>query len=164
MVLFNAGTYGNDTSICEPSFFSPIADQEEDTLEQKLTEGPVVELEWPVSEDEHLKIENSLCKIKLPEFPIDRPWLPQEALKIIDRIRKGVISENELVTLMGLVADQAAAHFQLQPGKFVASTFFGKIVEVSDTRVGLLKKIQNRTFKEEVFVWRANFPSFSGRI
>jgi len=115
------------------------------------------------SEDSNLKIGNSLCKIELPEFPVDRPWLPQRAVMIIDKLRKGPVSEKELMTLMELVAGQATTHFQLQCGKFVALTFSGRIAEVSDTRIGLLKKIQGRKFAEEIFVWKVGFDSFSGR-
>jgi hypothetical protein len=115
------------------------------------------------SEDSKLKIGNSNCKIELPEFPIDRPWLPQRATIIIDKLRKGPVSEKELMTLMELVAGQATNHFQLQCGKFVALTFSGRIAEVSETRIGLLKKIQGRKFAEEVFVWKVGFDSFSGR-
>lgn len=164
MDILNAGTCENEVSICETSFNSPIFDQEgTPSPEQQLMTKPMVDLEWISSEDDGLKIENSTCKIKLPEFPIDRPWLPQKALKIIGKIRKGQISENELITLMESVADQATTHFKLQSGKFVALTFFGQIVEVSDTRVGLLKKIQGSRFEEEIFVWRVGSNSFSGR-
>jgi hypothetical protein len=90
--------------------------------------------------------------------------LPQKALKIIEKIKKGPISENELISLMNLVSDEATTHFQLQPGKFVASTFSGRIVEASDTRVDLLSKIQTRTYDEEIFVWRVGATSFSGRL
>lgn len=159
MALFRAVTYEGEPIECEPSLNSSIS-----SLERTLIVTTKIEQERIISEDNELKIEESLSKIKLPEFPIDKPWLPQQALTIIDNIRKGPVSEEQLLTLMDLVAEQATAHFQLKHGKFVASTFLGRIVEVSDTRIGLLKKIQSRTFTEEIFVWRAGFSSFSGRI
>ena len=136
---------------------------------EPVTCDPLIEslaLEEPEllsSEDSKLKIGNSPCKIELPEFPIDRPWLPQRAVIIIDKLRKGPVSEKELMTLMELIASQAARHFQLERGKFVALTFSGRITEVSETRIGLLKKIQGRQFAEEIFVWKVGFDSFSGR-
>lgn len=159
MAVFNA-VAENEISACE-SYIAPADILQAD---QPLTLKTAVELERLDYEDEELKIASSLCKIKLSAFPIDRPWLPQEALKTIDKIRKGPVSEKELVALMEMVAEQATIHFQLRLGKFVASTFLGRIVEVSDSRVELLKKIQSRTFTEEIFVWRAGFNSFSGRI
>jgi hypothetical protein len=158
MALFEV-TSRNEIIECELSFDQSIPNPER----APVTITTKIEQERIISRDDELKIENPFCRIKLPEFPIDRPWLPQQALTIIDKIRKGPVSEKQLLTLMDLVAEQATAHFQLQRGKFVASTFLGRIVEVSDTRVGLLKKIQNRTFTEEIFVWRAGFSSFSGR-
>lgn len=111
-----------------------------------------------------LRVENPLDKIRPPEFPVDRPWLPKQAHEILEKLEKGPIAEKELITLMDLVADRATEHFQLKFGKFVALTFLGRIVEVSDTRIGLLKKIQSRKSAEEIFVWRVGFDSFSGRI
>jgi hypothetical protein len=125
-----------------------------------------LELEEPEllsPEDSELKIGNSVCKIKLPEFPLDKPWLPQKALLLLDKLKKGPVSEKELMTLMELIANQATNHFQLRHGEFVALSFFGRVVDISDTRVGLLKKIQGRKSAEEIFVWKVGFDSFSGR-
>jgi len=116
-----------------------------------------------ISLDRELRIEKQLDKIEPAGFPIDRPWLPQQALKILNKLKEGPIAERQLITLMGLVADRATDHFQLKEGKFVALTFLGRIVEVSDTRVGLLRKIQSRKLPEQIFVWRVGFNSFSGR-
>jgi hypothetical protein len=107
--------------------------------------------------------ENYLEKLELTGFPVDRPWLPQSALTILNKLRKGPIPDKELVKLMELVAYEARSHFQLESGRFVALTFFGKVVEVSETRIDLLKKVQKRNFPEQVFVWRVGFSSFSGR-
>ena len=146
-MAYDITAYENDPGTCEPLIGS-------------LTlEDPEL-LSW---DDDKLKIGNSHCKIELPEFPIDRPWLPQRAVIIIDKLRKGPVSEKELMTLMELIASQTTTHFQLQCGKFVALTFSGRVAEVSDTRIGLLKKIQGRKFAEEIFVWKVGFDSFSGR-
>ncbi len=163
MTLFESGLWRDDAIVCEPFPFSTVGYREGPLqLEQPSMPRTRIEPE-NITLGEGLKIEGSLCNIQLPEFPTDRPWLPQKALVILEKLRKGPVSEKELVTLMDLVAEQATTHFQLQLGKFVASTFFGRVVDVSDTRVGLLKKIQSRVFTEEIFVWRAGFPSFSGR-
>ena len=115
-------------------------------------------------ENVDLKIGDSKCKLTLPVFPIDRPWLPQKALAIIDRIKKGPISEGDVTTLMQLVADQVINHFHLQSGKYFASTLYGRIVEAANTHLELLKKLQGQTFEEEIFVWRVGADSFSGRL
>lgn len=102
-------------------------------------------------------------KIEYLGFSFDRPWLPPNALKLLDKIKKRPISETEMMKLMGLVAEQASLHFQLDEDKNVAMTFHGQIVEVSDTRVGLLKKIQGRKYREQIFVWRVGSDVLSGR-
>ena len=103
-------------------------------------------------------------KIRLYEFPHDRPWLPPKALELLSKLRKKTIKEKELIKLMEIVAERTTAHFQLPAGKFVAITFHGRIVEISDTRIGLLKKIQGRKYREPIFVWRIGSKAFSGRI
>lgn len=125
--------------------------------------SPIMEPGSLVQDDRELKIEAGSCRVELPEFPIDRPWLPQNAIGLLNKLRTGPITENELMKLIELVSDQATTHFQLKVGKFVATTFFGRIVEISDSRVGLLKKIQGRRFSEEIFVWKVGSDSFSGR-
>lgn len=102
-------------------------------------------------------------KIECLGFSIDRPWLPANALKLLDKSKKRSISETETMKLMGLVAEQASLHFQLGDDKIVAMTFHGQIVEVSDTRVGLLKKIQGQKYREQIFVWRVGSDVLSGR-
>jgi hypothetical protein len=138
---------------CEPLFDSPTVNYEGS---QKAEDGDALS-----PTDNQLKTES--CKIELPEFPIDRPWLPIPAVRIIDKLKKGPILEKELLTLMDIVAAQTIAHFQLQEGKFVALTYYGRIVEISETRIGLLKKIQDRKFTEEIFVWKVGSDTFSGR-
>ena len=103
-------------------------------------------------------------KIKGIGFPFNKPWLPPKVLKLLNKLKKSPITEKELVNLMELVAQRSSDHFQLEEGKFVAVTFHGKIVEVSTTRVGLLKKIQNKNYREEIFVWKTGAKAFSGRI
>jgi len=163
MVFFDSSPWQSDTIAYESSLVTSVVDQEGSShLEQPLIPKIRIEPESFALGD-GLTAQSSPSNIQLPKFPTDRPWLPQKALAILEKLKKGPIPEKELITLMGLIAEQATDHYQLQLGKFAASTFSGRIVEVSDTRIGLLKKIQSRVFIEEIFVWRAGFPSFSGR-
>ena len=138
-------------------------------LSTLVNEGAMVTIptaiveEDAISEDVRLRIEDSVNRIDLPELPIDRPWLPEEALRLVERVKKGPVSEKLLLSLMDMVAEEATDYFQFEHGKFVASTLLGRIIEVSDTRVDLLKKIQGRSLAEQIFVWRAGYDSFSGR-
>jgi hypothetical protein len=104
------------------------------------------------------------CKVTFPKFSIDRPWLPLKAKAIIEKLKKGPISESDATTLMQMVADQVTSHFNLKFGKFVASTLTGRIVETANTRIELLQKIQGQTFNEEIFVWTVGADAFSGRL
>lgn len=108
--------------------------------------------------------ESRYDKIQSTGFSFNNPWLPANAFKLLNKLKKAVITEKELVSLMRLVAERASVHFQLTEGKFFAATFYGRIVEISDTRVGLLKKIQGRNYGESIFVWRVGSNAFSGRI
>jgi hypothetical protein len=103
-------------------------------------------------------------RIECYGFPQDKPWLPPQVLRLLDKAKTGSITERELLKLMGSVAERASVHFQLHEGRFVAMTFHGRIVEVSDTRVGLLKKIQSRKQEESIFVWKIGSTAFSGRL
>lgn len=115
-------------------------------------------------EDYALRLKDNLEKIRSYGFLLNYPWLPPNALRLLNRAKKGSLSEKELVTLMELVAERASIHFQMTEGKFVALTFHGRVVEVSDTRVDLLKKLQSRKHQEQIFVWRIGSNAFSGRL
>jgi len=111
-----------------------------------------------------LRSKEILEKIEPEEFHFNLPWLPPNAIKLLNKSKKGPITEKEMITLMELIAERASEHFQLDVGKFVAMTFHGRVVEVSDTRVGLLKKLQGRKHTEQIFVWRIGSNAFSGRL
>jgi hypothetical protein len=156
----------NEYFRCEPTSVSSTEMDEERIDLPEIRSGSETTIETiNLFDFREQKMETGSCldKLELPDFPIDRPWLPQSALTILSKLKKGPISEKELVKLMELVAHEATSHFRLESGKFVGLTFFGKVVEVSDTRVDLLRKIQKRNFPEQVFVWRVGFNSFSGR-
>jgi len=113
--------------------------------------------------DRPLQLKDHHDKIEFTGFIFNNPWLPSNAFKLLNKLKKASITEKELVRLMELVAERASVHFQLAEGKFIAMTFRGQIIEVSDTRVGLLKKIQGRKYREQIFVWRIGSNAFSGR-
>jgi hypothetical protein len=114
--------------------------------------------------DRGIWVKEPSLKIETTGFSPNYPWLPPTALRLLDKLKLNPINQKELVSLMETVADRATEHFQLTQGKFVALTFYGRVVEVSDTRVGLLKSMQGRKFSEQTFVWRIGFKAFSGRI
>lgn len=120
--------------------------------------------ELRLTKDRGLWLEEPSPKIETAGFSPNYPWLPPTALRLLDRLKSNPINQKELVSLMEIVADRATEHFQLTQGKFVALTFYGRVVEVSDTRVGLLKSLQGRKFSEQTFVWRIGFKAFSGRV
>lgn len=111
-----------------------------------------------------LQLKDHYEKIEFTEFDFNKPWLPSETKKLLDKFRKAPGTERNLVRLMEMVAERASIHFELSKGKFVAMTFHGQIMEVADTRVGLLKKIHGRRYAEQIFVWRIGSKTFSGRI
>jgi hypothetical protein len=110
-----------------------------------------------------LELKEHHGKIEPVRFSFSNPWLPPNAMSLLNKLKKGPISERELVQLMDLVTERATVHFQVEKGKFAAMTFHGQIVELSDTRADLLKNIQGRKFPEEIFVCRIGFEAFSGR-
>ena len=93
------------------------------------------------------------------------PWLPSEAKKLLDKLRANVqLSSSELLKLMDIVANRTIEHFKLQSGKFAAITITGKIIELTDTKLELLKRVQVAKCPEQIFVWKIGSDSFSGRI
>jgi len=114
--------------------------------------------------DGPLRLKEILGKIEPEEFHFNLPWLPPNVIKLLNKSKKGPISEKEMITLMELIAERASEHFELDVGKFVAMTFHGQVVEVSNTRVGLLKKIVGPKYPEQIFVWRIGSTAFSGRL
>jgi hypothetical protein len=101
--------------------------------------------------------------IGIGEF--NRPWLPPEAIRLLSKLRmQKQLSPSELTNLMDIIARRTIDHFKLTQGKFVAITLSGKIVELANTKLELLKKIQGVSYPEEVFVWKVGCDSFSGRL
>lgn len=95
---------------------------------------------------------------------LSRPWLPPKVKNLLQRLRRGRISEPKLIELMEIVADRVIEHFDLPDGKFAAITVTGKIVEITDNKLDLLRRIQGVNYPELVFLWKVGSASFSGRI
>ncbi|MFQ6075410.1 MAG: hypothetical protein ACE5Z5_04660 [Candidatus Bathyarchaeia archaeon] len=90
------------------------------------------------------------------------PWLPPRILDLLAKMKKRALSEQEAIRLMSALAERASEHYGLKRGKFVAITFSGKVVEVADTKIDLLKKIQGKRYSEQIFVWETTSESFTG--
>lgn len=103
--------------------------------------------------------------VKIEEFgSFTGPWLPPTALRLLQKSTRWQLSEKEAVKLMDIVAERAIDHYQLSQGKFVAITLSGKIAELADTKLELLKRVQGRRYSEQIFLWKVGSDSFSGRI
>lgn len=92
------------------------------------------------------------------------PWLPPRVKKLLQKAQKRRLSESEIIGLMESIAERSIEHFDLSSGTFAAITFSGRIAELSDTKLDLLRKIQAKKYPEQIFVWKVGSKSFSGRI
>jgi hypothetical protein len=156
----------------EPSLFvggslvpSTAMDREDNMQKRRLRLDVTINANDVFPQRKHmLELHDGFEKIRPARFSFTHPWLPQKARDLLNKSKRGPLTQKELIALMKLVSEQATVHFQLDEGKYVAMTFYGRIVEVSETRVGLLKKLQNLKPKEQVFLWRIGFNAFSGRL
>lgn len=102
---------------------------------------------------------------KLEEFPsFIGPWLPPDARMLLQKSKKWQLSEKQAVKLMDIVAERAIEHYELPKGKYAAITLTGRIAELTDTKLELLKRLQGRSYSEQLFLWKIGSKSFSGRI
>ena len=168
ITLLNQATGCEESELALGSPLFPLATAEQesrhDQNEPLRLDSVADTRDWFLPREGIVEFKDQLRKIELGGFSPNCPWLQPAVLRLLEKTRKGPITEKEMVTLMQLVAERASDHFRLEQGKFVAMTFHGRIVEVSDTRVGLLKKMQGRRCEEQVFLWRIGFNAFSGRI
>lgn len=91
-----------------------------------------------------------------------RPWLPQSIMDLLGKMRRQVLSTQEAVRLMRGLGERASEHYGLKQGQFAAITFNGRIVELADTKLELLKKVQGMRYSEQIFVWEIGSESFTG--
>jgi hypothetical protein len=150
----------------ETSSYLTTMEQDKNIQNEELRLTPQFEYDnhWLFPSNRALELKDCFNKIKPLEFSISTPWLPPNALKLLNKLKMGSISGVDLNRLMETVADRAIVHFSLRQGQFVALSFSGRVVEVSDTRVGLLKKLQGQKNPGAFFVWRVGFKAFSGRL
>jgi hypothetical protein len=93
------------------------------------------------------------------------PWLPQRVKQMLNKLRlQGQLSPDDLLKLMNIVSSRTIEHYELPKGKFVAITITGKIVELTDNKLELLRKTQGKKFSEPIFFWRVGREAFSGRL
>jgi len=93
---------------------------------------------------------------------LKRPWLPKSIHDLLQKMRSQALSESEAVALMTGLASRATEHYRLSPGKFVAISFGGRVVETADAELELLERIQGKHYTEQVFVWKVGSESFTG--
>ena len=74
---------------CEVSFETTPNAISSTSIDQGSKAITNLEIGLTESENVNLRISDSQCKLSLPGFPVDRPWLPPKALLIIDRIKRG---------------------------------------------------------------------------
>lgn len=144
---------------------STAMDQEDNMQKARLRLDVSIDTSDVFPKRKHMiELHDGFEKIRPARFSFTHPWLPQKARELLNKSKRGPLTQKELIALMKLVSEQATVHFRLDEGKYVALTFYGRIVEVSETRVGLLKKLQDLKPKEQVFLWRIGFSAFSGRL
>lgn len=156
---------GNFTS--EPTVSEPLHQKTIEEEDLKPQPPRVLEHEEP-SEIREIFVDRTpllqTYRVKLEGIDsFTGPWLPPNAVKLLDKSKISELSPKECVKLMDILAERATEHFQLQLGKFVAITLSGKIAELADTKLELLRRVQKRKFPEQIFLWKVGSDSFSGR-
>ena len=91
-----------------------------------------------------------------------RPWLPPRLIQKLDSLRRIQPKRKEMVELIEEIAKISIDFYQVKPGTFIAMKFDGRIVDSSDTQIGLLLRIQGKKFDTPVIVWEVGSESFSG--
>jgi hypothetical protein len=91
-----------------------------------------------------------------------KPWFPPNVFNKIDKLRQGLIDRVEMTGLLNEIATISINFYNLASEQFVALRFDGRIVEVADSEIELLLKIQGRDYGTPVFVWHVGYESFLG--
>jgi len=92
----------------------------------------------------------------------DRPWLPPEAHRLIQKMRKSPLSEKEAVNLMKILAERIIEHYGFEEGECLAISFGGRLIESASSRIDLLRKLQGAPYSENVFVWEVGTEALAG--
>jgi len=90
------------------------------------------------------------------------PWLSKSILDLLEKMKRYTINEQEAVRLMRDLAERASEHYDLKPCQFAAITLSGKIADLADTKIELLKKVQGKRYREQIFLWEVGSESFTG--
>ena len=91
-----------------------------------------------------------------------KPWFPPAIHRKLNKMAKGNLRPEELVTLIEETARIVADFYRVESGQAIAVGFDGHIVESAETELELLLKIQGKKFDTAIFVWRVGSESFSG--
>jgi len=90
------------------------------------------------------------------------PYLPPKVMKLIKRGREKALSENDFSKLMVNIANISISFYKLKKGKYVAIGLNGRVVEIGNSQLELLSKIQGKKYSTQIFVWQVGADVFSG--
>lgn len=90
------------------------------------------------------------------------PYFPPNVTKLIEKGMKRTLNEKEFSRLIENIAEISIKFYNIRDGKYLAIGFNGRILDVADSQLDLLSKLQGKTFQTQVFVWRAGSDVFSG--
>jgi len=91
-----------------------------------------------------------------------KPWLPPTVRDKLEKMTKGIIQREELTDLIKKIAEISIDFYNIEPERFIAVRFDGRIVEDADSEIELLLKVQGRKYGMPVFVWHVGYESFLG--
>ncbi len=148
-----------------PVSFLPVNDElAEVDLEHKIkVDSGIIEISkigFIPEYDEILKFKEERVQFSFKSQP--KPWFPPTLLRKLNRMKKGTLRPEELVSVIEEMARIAADFYQVNSGQAIAVKFDGQIVESGDSEIELLSKIQGKKFGEPIFVWQVGTESFSG--
>ena len=90
------------------------------------------------------------------------PYFPPKVTSLIEKGMKRTLTEKEFSRLIENIADISIKFYNIRDGKYLAIGFNGRILDVADSQLDLLSKLQGKKFQTQVFVWRAGSEMFSG--
>ena len=90
------------------------------------------------------------------------PYFPPKVTRVIEIGNKRTLNEKEFSRLIENIADISIKFYNIRDGKYIAVGFNGRIIDVADSRLDLLSKLQGKKFQTQVFVWKAGSDVFSG--
>lgn len=91
-----------------------------------------------------------------------KPYLPENIQRLITRMSKGLLKEDEWVHFVDEICDISVKFFNIKEGKHIAIKVDGTVVESADSEINLLLKIQGRNYDSPIFICEAGVGSDSG--